>query len=87
MHVLATAAELNEKAACRAVVVTALSQTARASWERLGFHPFDSDKPDELDLYLLTSEIEATLRRARQHPHLLSAQFASRAVSSITCAR
>jgi GNAT superfamily N-acetyltransferase len=65
MHVLATAVELNEKAACRAVVVTALSQAARTWWERLGFHPFDPVKPDELDLYLLTSEIEATLRRAR----------------------
>jgi len=65
MHVLATAVELNEKAACRAVVVTALNQTARTWWERLGFHPFDPEKPDELDLYLLTSEIQATLRHAR----------------------
>jgi GNAT superfamily N-acetyltransferase len=59
-HVLATAAELNEKAACRAVVVTALNSTARAWWERLGFHQFD---PKQLDLYLLTADIEATLRR------------------------
>jgi GNAT superfamily N-acetyltransferase len=65
VHVLATAVELNQKAACRAVVVTVLSPTARTWWERLGFHPFDPDKPDELDLYLLTSEIDATLRRAR----------------------
>ncbi len=65
LHVLATAAELNEKAACRAVVVNALSQTGRAWWERLGFHPCDPAKPDALDLYLLTSEIEATLRRVR----------------------
>jgi GNAT superfamily N-acetyltransferase len=64
-HVLATAVELNEKAACRAVVVTAPSPTARTWWERLGFHPFDPEKPDELDLYLLTAEIDATLRRAR----------------------
>ena len=64
-HVLATAVELNEKAACRAVVVTALSQTARTWWEQLGFHPFDPEKPDELDLYLLTSAIDAALRRAR----------------------
>jgi len=64
LHVLATAVELNEKAACRAVVVTALSPTARTWWERLGFHPFDPEKPDELDLYLLTAEIDATLRRA-----------------------
>ena len=65
VHVLATAVELNQKAACRAVVVTALTQPARGWWERLGFHPFDPKKPDELDLYLLTSEIDATLRRAR----------------------
>jgi GNAT superfamily N-acetyltransferase len=64
-HVLATAVELNEKAACRAVVVTALNAKARAWWERLGFHSFEPDDPDRLDLYLLTSEIEATLRRAR----------------------
>jgi GNAT superfamily N-acetyltransferase len=64
-HVLATAVELNEKAACRAVVVTALNQTARAWWERLGFHPFEPDDPERLDLYLLTFEIEATLTQAR----------------------
>jgi GNAT superfamily N-acetyltransferase len=64
-HVLATAVELNEKAACRAVVVTALNAKARAWWERLGFHPFEPADPDELDLYLLTAEIEATLRDAR----------------------
>jgi GNAT superfamily N-acetyltransferase len=62
-HVLATAAELNEKAACRAVVVTALNSNARAWWERLGFNPFDPNEPDQLDLYLLTAEIDATLRR------------------------
>jgi len=64
-HVLVTAVELNEKAACRAVVVTALNASARAWWERLGFHPFEQDDPERLDLYLLTSEIEATLTRAR----------------------
>jgi GNAT superfamily N-acetyltransferase len=64
-HVLATAVELNEKAACRAVVVTALSSGASTWWERLGFRPFDPDERDQLDLYLLTSEIEATLRRTR----------------------
>jgi hypothetical protein len=36
-----------------------------ARWERLRFHPFDPDDADELDLFLLTAEIEATLRRAR----------------------
>jgi len=62
-HVLATAVELNEKAACRAVVVTALNALARGWWERLGFHVFDPDDPDQLDLYLLTSEIETTLKQ------------------------
>lgn len=64
-HVLATAVELNQKAACRAVVVTALSPAARTWWERLGFHPFYPDDPAELDLYVLTSGIEATLRKTR----------------------
>lgn len=60
-HVLATALELNAKAACRAVVVTAINARARAWWERLGFHPLDPNEPANTDLYLLTSEIEATL--------------------------
>lgn len=64
-HVHATAVELNEKAACRAVVVTALNPNARAWWERLGFHPFDPANPDQLDLYLLTAEIQATLPKNR----------------------
>ncbi|GAC1320284.1 MAG: GNAT family N-acetyltransferase [Thermoleophilaceae bacterium] len=64
-HVLATAVELNEKAACRAVVVTALCDRARKWWERLGFHPLTPDEPEQLDLYLLTSEIDATFRRIR----------------------
>lgn len=64
-HVLATAVELNEKAACRAVVVTALNASARNWWQRLGFHPLEPDESDQLDLYLLTSEIEATLGRVR----------------------
>jgi GNAT superfamily N-acetyltransferase len=64
-HVLATAVELNDKAACRAVVVTALTDNARTWWERLGFHRFDPDHPDQLDLYLLTADIDATLRRLR----------------------
>jgi GNAT superfamily N-acetyltransferase len=61
-HVLATAVELNQKAACRAVVVTALNAPARSWWERLGFQPFDPSDPDQFDLYILTSHIEATLR-------------------------
>ena len=63
-HVLATAVELNEKAACRAVVVTALNANARSWWERLGFHASDPSDPEQLDLYLLTAEIEATLRKS-----------------------
>jgi len=62
-HVLATAVELNQRAACRAVVVTALTPRARTWWEQLGFHPFDPKDPDQLDLYLLTADIDATLRR------------------------
>lgn len=64
-HVLATAVELNEKAACRAVVVTALNPNARTWWKQLGFHPFDPANPDQLDLYLLTAEIQATLPKTR----------------------
>ncbi len=60
-HVLATAVELNAKAACRAVVVTALNADTRRWWERLGFHALDPTDETCLDLYLLTSEIEATL--------------------------
>jgi GNAT superfamily N-acetyltransferase len=60
-HVLATAIELNAKAACRAVVVTALNADVRHWWERFGFRTFDPADKTCLDLYLLTSEIEATL--------------------------
>lgn len=58
-HVLATAVELNESAACRAVVVTAINEQAALWWERFGFHRFHAS--DSLDLYLLTSEIARTL--------------------------
>ena len=61
-HVLATAVDLNEWAACRAVVVNAIDQAARSWWERLGFNPFDPADPGNPDLYLMTSEIDATLR-------------------------
>lgn len=60
-HILATAVELNTKAACRAVAVTALHSRARAWWERLGFQPFDNSDPDCLDLFLMTADINATL--------------------------
>lgn len=64
-NVLSTAAELNAKAACRAVVVNALDERARSWWERLGFTPFDPNEATSLDLYLLTHDIEATLRSLR----------------------
>lgn len=60
-YVLATAMELNAKAACRAVVASALNSRARGWWERLGFHPFDANDPYNPDLYLLTAEMETTL--------------------------
>jgi GNAT superfamily N-acetyltransferase len=60
-HVLATAVELNAKAACRAVVVSALHTDARRWWESLGFHPFDAADEACRDLYLLTAEIDRTL--------------------------
>lgn len=60
-HVLATAVELNQRAACRAVVVTAINESSRGWWEYLGFSPMDPDDPESLDLYLLTADIEATL--------------------------
>ncbi|WP_204803026.1 N-acetyltransferase [Mycobacterium riyadhense] len=59
-HILATAAELNIKAACRAVVVTALNPDA-FWWQRFGFEPFDADDVANLNLYLLTKDIAATL--------------------------
>jgi GNAT superfamily N-acetyltransferase len=61
-HALAAAVELNQRAACRAVVVTALNHSARGWWQRFGFEPFDPEDAEGLNLYLLTSDIEATLR-------------------------
>lgn len=62
-HILATAVELNQMAACRAVVVSALHVEACRWWERLGFRPLEP--AGSLDLYLLTSDIQATLERLR----------------------
>jgi GNAT superfamily N-acetyltransferase len=61
-HVLATVVALNGRAACRAIVVSALDDAARLWWERLGFHRSDPADEGNLDLYLLTGEIEATMR-------------------------
>ena len=62
-HILATAAELNVKAACRAVVVTALKPAAFSWWQRFGFDPFDAEDSTNLDLFLLTKDIAATTTR------------------------
>jgi predicted N-acetyltransferase YhbS len=60
-HILATAVELNIKAACRAVVVTAINADAFRWWQRFGFEPFNVDDAGNLDFYLLTKDIAATL--------------------------
>jgi hypothetical protein len=60
-HILATAVELNIKAACRAVVVTALNADAVRWWQRFGFEPSQADATADLDHYLLTKDIAATL--------------------------
>jgi hypothetical protein len=62
-HILATAVELNVRAACRAVVVTALTPAAFTWWQRFGFAPFNSEDPTSLDLYLLTKHIAVTLAK------------------------
>ena len=58
-HLLATALELNQSAACKALIVTALHEQAKQWWLRLGFEPVDEDSG--LDLYLLTADIQKTL--------------------------
>lgn len=60
-HILATAVDMNQAAAMKAVVVTAINSEARDWWTRFGFEPFDLS-PDRLDLYLLTKDIERTLK-------------------------
>jgi GNAT superfamily N-acetyltransferase len=62
-HILATGAELSVKAACRAVVVTALNPTASRWWQRFGFEPSDAEDSANLDLYLVSNDIAATLAR------------------------
>ena len=64
-HALATATDLNERTACRAVVVTAINECSRQWWEGLGVEPFEPGDSGALDLYLLTSDIEATLAQLR----------------------
>ena len=60
-HILATAVEMNQTAAMKTVVVTAISPEARHWWTRFGFEPFEPS-PDCLDPYLLTKDIERTLK-------------------------
>jgi GNAT superfamily N-acetyltransferase len=63
-HVLATAVELNEKAACRAVVVTALNaRPLLVAAARL--RAVASRGPRPVNLYVLSADIEATPRRVR----------------------
>lgn len=61
-HILATAVEMNQKAAMKAVIVTAIDEPARRWWQRFGFGAL-TPTPGGLDLYLLTKDVEATLRR------------------------
>lgn len=58
-HILMTAVDVNQRVACRAVIVHALDANAFAWWQRFGFAPF---APDDLALYLLTDDIQATFQ-------------------------
>ena len=83
-HVLATAIELNVKAACRAIVVTAMSPAARTWWERLGFAPLDTGDPDGRDLYLLSRDVG---RRYGRSAELLAFMTARRPAMTMTTPR
>lgn len=61
-HVLATAVELNTRAACKAIVVSAFDRDARRWWERFGFRPFHHADDAGLDLYLLVKDAETSFR-------------------------
>lgn len=61
--ILATALDLNNTVACRAVIVNALNVDAYAWWQRFGFAPLDPENAASLDLYLLTSDIAKTLEQ------------------------
>ncbi|MGH3560303.1 MAG: GNAT family N-acetyltransferase [Mycobacterium sp.] len=60
-HILAVAVEINTAAACRAVVVDALNADAYLWWQRFGFAPLEPDDDRNLDLYLLTGDIQRTI--------------------------
>lgn len=59
-YALGTAADINEKAACKAVRVVALNAFIRSWWEQFDFKAFTPEDPECLDLYLLVSDIAAT---------------------------
>ncbi len=61
-HVLATAVEINTKAACRAVIVTALNASSQMGGNASASTPSPQSDPTNTDLYLLASEIEPTLQ-------------------------
>jgi hypothetical protein len=44
-------------------VVTALNPSSLSWWQRFGFDPFDAEDSTNLDLYLLTKDIGATLAK------------------------
>ncbi|MGO9929609.1 MAG: hypothetical protein ACLPLP_26810 [Mycobacterium sp.] len=44
-------------------MVTALNPAAFGWWHRFGFAPIDAEDSTNLDLYLLTKDIAATLAR------------------------
>jgi hypothetical protein len=44
-------------------VVTALNPAALRWWQRFGFAPFDAEDSTNLNLYLLSEDIAATLTR------------------------
>lgn len=56
LHILTKA--VNVVAACRAVVVDALNPDSYRWWQRFGFAP---DDENNLDLYLLTDDIQRTI--------------------------
>lgn len=67
-HVLAVAVQINTTAACRAVVVNALDADASRWWQRFGFTPLNPDNDTDLDLYLLTGDIQRTIEELDEIP-------------------
>jgi hypothetical protein len=67
-YILGKAVKINAMAACRAVVVDALNPREFRWWQRFGFVPLDPDEASNLNLYLLTGDIERTLAEAATGP-------------------